>query len=92
MTLTVDSVALRNIGFNTQEERGVDSYHVQTEVSVRDEIVVRTLIARKGHVLDVRSTSVERDGPQDVDRVRRIAERQHCDVVSEVKRGRFDGV
>ncbi len=86
-----EKAALEGMGFNTEEARGEHSYHVQTEVCVKDGIVVRTIVARKGHVLDVRSTNLERDGVGDVVSVGQIVERQHGDAVSDVKRGRFDG-
>ncbi len=91
-TLDVDSAALTSIGFNSQEEHGVHSYHVQTEVSVRDRVIIKTLVARQGHVLDMRTTGVLRDEQKDESAVRRIAERQHAAVLAEVKRGRYDAL
>jgi len=82
---------LGNIGFNSQEERGQDSLHVQTEVIVKDEIVVRTLVARRGAVLGVLSSSLRRDEQNDAARTTEVAQAQHDAALADVRRGKYDG-
>ena len=74
----------REIGFNEDVTVGADTLHVQTEVSTRQGIEIKSTVLRRGNVLRVFTQpcpeGIELNGLRD------IASEQHRRVLEEVAR------
>lgn len=75
---------LRTIGFNDSVESGKRSFHVQTEVLVRDGVAIRTTVLEAGAVRFAESRRLATD-PEDLGRFSAEVEAQHRHFLHELE-------
>jgi hypothetical protein len=79
---------LRNIGFYACVKLGERSLHVQTEVSGKKEMVVRTTVIENGEVLDATTETLSQN-VHDVAHGKELIYAQHLRVLTQVQSGKF---
>ena len=76
---------LREIGFNNEVQQGPRSLHVQTEVVIRGQTILRTTVLHRGAIVHVSSYPFDLKRP--LEECRRIARTFHERIVDRVASG-----
>ncbi len=79
-------------GFNTDVRHDDRTFHVQTEDRGADNPIIETLIYEGGRILDARRRDYRDEAGDglDADRLSTLLERQHQNVVRDIRLGKYD--